>query len=307
MQKRKRRDYRLARKAAFARPEPGFSLYEGRTRGKKLKYTYSDDEDIFSDELPPTRKSTRNPSGVSTPGEHSGPVFTASGRQVRTRAGGIYGESMLSGQRRGYDEPSTLVNGDGAARTQRSTRSRNYIDEMGDDESEAASSGNEWKGDGESQQESEEVEDAAGRGESASEEEGSQSLVVQLRYGQRNPNSPNMAKSQGAASHSTTATNHLGVDVITSSPKAPMDSVTEPNARDAVMVIDDKPEEIISSGNPSDALSTPKELIGFGDSKENLPRAVNNIRESKGEESSLKIVDPPVFPLSSSRIQNSSD
>ncbi|KAI5279402.1 hypothetical protein KEM54_004182, partial [Ascosphaera aggregata] len=35
-EKRKRRDYRLARKAAFARPEPGFSLYEGRTRGKKM-------------------------------------------------------------------------------------------------------------------------------------------------------------------------------------------------------------------------------------------------------------------------------
>ncbi|KAI5304622.1 hypothetical protein KEM56_006241 [Ascosphaera pollenicola] len=99
-EKRKRRDYRLARKAAFARPEPGFSLYEGRTRGKKMKYTYSDDEDessLYSGlELGGgggARRSARN--RQSSPVEQ-GPVYTASGRQVKTRQGGVYGEILSS-------------------------------------------------------------------------------------------------------------------------------------------------------------------------------------------------------------------
>ncbi|OXV06550.1 hypothetical protein Egran_05683 [Elaphomyces granulatus] len=195
-EKRKRRDYRLARKVAFARPEPGFSLYEGRTRGKKLKYTYSDDEDMFSDALPSTRRSTRNASGGSTPADSGGPVFTASGRQVRARAGGIYGESMLSGQRKGDLASAPLSHGgdDDAGRPQRNTRGRangwtkesfNYVDEM-DEESEAASSGNEWKGgddeyrnefEGDDEEESSQEEPMLG-GEAANP-----SLVVQLRYG----------------------------------------------------------------------------------------------------------------------------
>lgn len=67
-------------KERFKRPEPGFSTYEGRTRGKRIKYTYSDDEDIsFSDST--TRRSARN-TGTSTPAE-VGPVTTSSGRQIR--------------------------------------------------------------------------------------------------------------------------------------------------------------------------------------------------------------------------------
>ncbi|KAJ4268482.1 hypothetical protein NW762_002545 [Fusarium torreyae] len=79
-EKRKRRDYRQMRKEQFKRPEPGFSLYEGRTRGKKMKYTYSDDEDIFTTDST-TRRSTRN-TGTHTPAE-TGPVTTASGRQIK--------------------------------------------------------------------------------------------------------------------------------------------------------------------------------------------------------------------------------
>ncbi|KAI1823076.1 hypothetical protein F4861DRAFT_352213 [Xylaria intraflava] len=79
-EKRKRREYRLMRKEQFKRPEPGFSMYEGRTRGKRIKYTYSDDEDFYSDST--TRKSTRN-TGTHTPAEPTGPVTTASGRQVK--------------------------------------------------------------------------------------------------------------------------------------------------------------------------------------------------------------------------------
>lgn len=69
------------RKQQFKRPEPGFSLYEGRTRGKRMKYTYSDDEDFFTDSTAP-RRSTRN-TRHHTPADPAGPVVTASGRQVR--------------------------------------------------------------------------------------------------------------------------------------------------------------------------------------------------------------------------------
>ncbi|KAH7329215.1 hypothetical protein B0I35DRAFT_38931 [Stachybotrys elegans] len=79
-EKRKRRDYRQMRKEQFKRPEPGFSMYEGRTRGKRMKYTYSDDEDIFGSDST-NRRSTRN-TGTTTPAE-PGPVTTSSGRQVR--------------------------------------------------------------------------------------------------------------------------------------------------------------------------------------------------------------------------------
>ncbi|GAB1320182.1 hypothetical protein MFIFM68171_10392 [Madurella fahalii] len=79
-EKRRRREYRQMRKEQFRRPEPGFSLYEGRTRGKRMKYTYSDDEADFSDST--ARRSTRNTRN-HTPAEPSGPVTTASGRQVR--------------------------------------------------------------------------------------------------------------------------------------------------------------------------------------------------------------------------------
>ncbi|KAF9890937.1 hypothetical protein FE257_005194 [Aspergillus nanangensis] len=182
-EKRKRRDYRIARKAAFSRPEPGFSLYEGRTRGKKLKYTYSDDEDIFSDGLPSTRRSTRNTSGISTPAEPLGPRYTASGRQIRSRAGGLYGEALLSGQRDDEDE-------EGASRPQRarSTRANGYsgidVDDEMDESDGGQSSENEWQG-GEEEDENEfegdDEEEGASGDESVIDGE-NQSLVVQLRY-----------------------------------------------------------------------------------------------------------------------------
>ncbi|KAM7207394.1 hypothetical protein V8F20_002274 [Naviculisporaceae sp. PSN 640] len=80
-EKRRRREYRLMRKEAFKRPEPGFSLYEGRTRGKRMKYTYSDDEDDFNTDST-SRRSARNTRN-HTPAEPSGPVTTARGRQIR--------------------------------------------------------------------------------------------------------------------------------------------------------------------------------------------------------------------------------
>ncbi|KAL5342959.1 hypothetical protein BJX70DRAFT_240775 [Aspergillus crustosus] len=185
-EKRKRRDYRIARKNAFTRLEPGFSMYEGRTRGKKLKYTYSDDEDMFSDGPSAPRRSGRTTSGVSTPIEPTGPKFSASGRQIRSRAGGLYGESLLAGQR----EDATNTEEYGSDRRQRSrgTRANGYADYDLDDEDDAEShegqsSGNEWQG-------GEEEEDNEFEGDDEGEVSGDESvvngdppsLVVQLRY-----------------------------------------------------------------------------------------------------------------------------
>ncbi|KAJ5833749.1 hypothetical protein N7474_002060 [Penicillium riverlandense] len=187
-EKRKRRDYRLARKAAFSRPEPGFSLYEGRTRGKRLKYTYSDDEDLFSDGLPSTRRSNRN---VPSADETDGPRFTASGRQIRSRAGGLYGASLHSGQREDSEE-------DDAPRSQRIRTSLNpngysgyNVEDLEDaSEAEGNSSGNEWRS-GEDEEEENDLEGDDEDEEDVSGDESiingePQSLVVQLRYGKEN-------------------------------------------------------------------------------------------------------------------------
>ncbi|KIX94269.1 uncharacterized protein Z520_09979 [Fonsecaea multimorphosa CBS 102226] len=212
-EKRRRRDYRLARKAAFARPEPGFSLYEGRTRGKRMRYTYSDEE-YGSDGLS-SKRSARN-SGISTPLE-TGPTVTASGRHVKSRVGGLYGESMLIDQRKeleratgegnftetSEDMPNTMPISRGV-RTSRSGRQvkptrQGYGDQMDSDESdEAQSSGKEWSGNEDEPDESEPDFDGEDEGDDdddevmsdeglepdeVEEDENTQeSLVVQLRY-----------------------------------------------------------------------------------------------------------------------------
>ena len=94
LQKRRRRDYRREQRARFTRPEPGYSLYEGRTRGKRMRYTYDDDDENFDSDATSTRRSARH-SARNTPFE-AGPTITASGRQVRQPRTGEYGESLLS-------------------------------------------------------------------------------------------------------------------------------------------------------------------------------------------------------------------
>lgn len=97
------------RKEQFRRPEPGFSLYEGRTRGKRMKYTYSDDEaDLFSDSTGAgVRRSTRNTRN-QTPAEPAGPVTTASGRQVRAP-----NRLNMDNSSTGVPSAATSVQGDG--------------------------------------------------------------------------------------------------------------------------------------------------------------------------------------------------
>lgn len=75
-------------------------MYEGRTRGKRVKYTFSDEdenEDDYDEHSSDVgnRRSTRN-TGTNTPAEASNaPTVTLSGRQVKSRHGGLYGESAL--------------------------------------------------------------------------------------------------------------------------------------------------------------------------------------------------------------------
>lgn len=228
-QKRRRRDYRLARKTQFVRPEPGFSLYEGRTRGKRPRYTYSDEEDGGSDAL-----STRQPnrqSGLSTPAESSGPTFTASGRQVRSRHGGTYGETVLSGQQEAT-ESSKIGGLDGAKddqdededepvsrgrprraaqqnRVKAKPRSRKHTegyDSLGsmDDESDATSSGNEWDGGDEDEpddhvDDDDEDEDVDMSDNSEEQEYPRQTLVVSLRYTKSRPSPPSQDTRNGPA------------------------------------------------------------------------------------------------------------
>ncbi|VUC28303.1 unnamed protein product [Clonostachys rosea] len=113
--KRKRREYRQLQKERFKRPEVGFSTYEGRTRGKRIKYTYSDDEDIFFSDSTGNRRSARN-TGTNTPAE-TGPVTTASGRQIRapTRLNNAAGEGSAPNSVKGdtpeFDKENSLGQG----------------------------------------------------------------------------------------------------------------------------------------------------------------------------------------------------
>lgn len=202
----------MSRKAQFTRPDPGFSLYEGRTRGKRIKYTYSDEEDGGSDALS-TRRSNRQ-SGVSTPAEVARPTVTASGRQVKSRYGGAYGETILSGQHEN-GRALSVGGGDGTADVEESlnasvrggrvTRRRSkrragsqinddISSEEMDDGSDPTDSGHEWDDDADDhaddEVEDEEMNDDISEDELAIDDITSQprSLVVSLRYSSTTPN-----------------------------------------------------------------------------------------------------------------------
>ncbi|KAI9672228.1 MAG: hypothetical protein M1831_002042 [Alyxoria varia] len=172
-QKRRRKEYRQARKAQFTRPDTGFSLYEGRTRGKRMKYTFDDDdEEEGGTDATSNRRSGRQ-TGTSTPAQ--GPTFTASGRQVRSQHGRSYGDSSrnlrgragdTSGRGSPLDDEDELAGDDaaiaprgdgrarrssaahanGKARDGRHIAGYNSIDAE-HSESDEPSSGKEWDGD----------------------------------------------------------------------------------------------------------------------------------------------------------------
>jgi len=131
-------------------------MYEGRTRGKRMKYTYSDGEDESFSDATTNRRSTRNTRN-HTPIE--GPTVTQSGRQVKSRQGGLYGESILSGQAPSvksgqYDESSDEPEESSEGRPRRAAAAKvtngwggkgkahiegyNSVDEMDSDEDDAS-------------------------------------------------------------------------------------------------------------------------------------------------------------------------
>lgn len=99
------------RKMQFKRPEPGFSMYEGRTRGKRVKYTYSDNEDDepVTDSASNNRRSSRNVRGHTPAAE---PVVTASGRLVRPTRGAPDGAALSGYSTQGEAENASEGGGD---------------------------------------------------------------------------------------------------------------------------------------------------------------------------------------------------
>ncbi len=172
-----------------------------------MRYTFSDDEED-SDNVS-TRISTRD-SGISTPAEHAGPTVTASGRQVKSRLGGMYGETMLMDQRKELEHERAAANANSSepdqdessgrlhssTRPRRPTRAPRRIDDSseemkGESGGDEASTGNEWSGN----EEEPDAEEFEANGDDEDDEMSANdsdmndapppdqdSLVVQLRY-----------------------------------------------------------------------------------------------------------------------------
>ena len=159
----------------------------------------------------PTRRSNGQ-SGKRSPAEEaSGPVFTASGRQIKPRHGGMYGESKLSGQDSGIATPAVSMVEAGEAvgeQTELAVRPRrtglrqplsnwngggdhipgyNVVDQMEDEEEAASSGADEYFGDdGNGNANDTAAEDMSNDASDVDDMDGSpgrgRSLVVQLRY-----------------------------------------------------------------------------------------------------------------------------
>ncbi|KAH6622133.1 hypothetical protein C7974DRAFT_435169 [Boeremia exigua] len=231
--KRKRREYRVNRTAAFTRPEPGFSLYEGRTRGKRQRYTFDDGEDFDSDDAP-VRRSGRQSARDSSPLQ-TGPTVTASGRQVRSRAIGLYGETLHSGQTTDRASPATgdYVRSDVSEepRQSRSTRAgnRSHLSrEMDSEEDDDATS---WDGGDEDEDEPDRMDvdndEDDGAEQSSEDEQEPDSLVVTLHYRTKpsatsNESKPEVASANGATPGVDIAMEDVGVSTQPEVPAAPV-------------------------------------------------------------------------------------
>ena len=175
-----------------------------------MKYTFSDEEDDEegSDALS-VRRSGRH--GRDPPAVANVPTVTASGRQVRSRATGLYGETLLSGQvttegaspATGEYERSD-GSGEEASANSRATRAAkntsngrgrgrkhietyNSVDEM-DDEDDATTSGGEWDG-GDDDEKVDQMDVDEDEDEEPESEDGEpKTLVVRLRYGKGSVN-----------------------------------------------------------------------------------------------------------------------
>ncbi|KAK5706715.1 hypothetical protein LTR97_001705 [Elasticomyces elasticus] len=211
-EKRIKREQRQIKRAAFTRPEPGFSLYEGRTRGKRARYNYDEEDDGADAAFESDATSTRRSGCQSTRATplSDGPTYTMSGRQTRQPRTGQYGESLLrqsvgvdgnddmalpsSGDDDGSEPPTALGRATRSARKPEASNSRkrkhidgyNDIDDMSG-EDDAAPSGDDWDSD-RNEVEDEPMPDAKDEEEEPSEddlddesEDEKKSMVVKLK------------------------------------------------------------------------------------------------------------------------------
>lgn len=277
-EKRRRRDYRQLQKARFARPEPGFSLYEGRTRGKRARYTFDDGEDVFDSDALSTRRSTRQ----ATPSD-SGPVITASGRQVKARVGGVYGETLSTDQRREYDYNSGVGEAEGedsddempatapTGRPMRSARANptatngrdryNGGDDMDTESDEKQSEGEEWSGD-ENEPDDEESEgddseeDVTDDELAADEGDMQKSLVVRLKYRPKKtpipPSSRARTPLQTLDNNGNTNGIHAGADGVgntsTTENKQSQPSISSASPPAPMEIVQPSPQRIVPQG-----------------------------------------------------------
>ena len=242
-EKRKKREQRQAKRAAFSRPEPGFSLYEGRTRGKRLRYTYDDDDDMVfggDSDATSTRRSTRNQTSARNTPFEAGPTYTASGRQINKPKTGEYGEPLLRSALENatdelapeYEDGPTgtdldsepLPNGRATRAAGRSamngvnSRKRKHVidddeDDMDDMSEDEAGNGGEdgWDSDRNAEEDTE-MPDADDE-ESEDEDEEPQSLVVKLKV------SPKSAKNGSNTSDAENTGEDVDGDSIAVAPK----------------------------------------------------------------------------------------
>lgn len=216
-------------------------MYEGRTRGKRLRYTYSDEgEGDDSESADTNRRSARN-SGVAIPADPSRPTITASGRQVRSRVGGMYGESLLSGHADTDGASATENYSDASEQPGRPTRASrrgepngrskprkhiegyNSLDEL-DEEDDAMSSGHDWDAGDEDEVDDNLVDEDEDEMSDDSEDEGMEpkSLIVTLRY--RKSGTP---KTQATATDAPEAAQSLA-SLVTEAPNSNGDVPVQP-------------------------------------------------------------------------------
>lgn len=228
-----------------------------------MKYTFSDEEEE-SDALGVRR--SRRGSGRGTPAAPAGPTVTASGRQVKSRATGAYGESLLSGQQGDAPSPAsgeyarsnaseepyatrgraTRANGkeaNGRRPGRAHIETYNSVDEMDDDEATS------WDGGDEDEEEPEPMEledDAEDSAPDTSEDEEPKSLVVHLKYAKGTKPAPShSAPAQngatpggqvvfGSSLEQATVTQKPPQPVAEPAPQASMPSTPQPAITDSV-------------------------------------------------------------------------
>jgi hypothetical protein len=260
-----------------------------------MRYTFSDDEED-SDDFP-SRKSTRN-SGISTPAEPAGPTVTASGRQVKSRHGGMYGETMLMDQRKELEneraaitahdstpDPETTTSGrpQRSTRPSRITRAPRRIDDSlsedlhgPDSDADKAASGHDWSGhddndndndDDEDEDDNDvyvhdsEMEDAPALPLPSTEHE---SLVVQLRYRKGPELSPGGSRSSSSNgiphAGSAAAAAAAAADCIAVDPGPPLLPQRPPRALDSDSAANGEQATRVNGGAPEQVAAAAAKL-----------------------------------------------